>query len=354
MQAGVLPTSLSGGGNSSDHQRDSSPEIHATWPACEFLEALAANTKRICYVYRDLKVAGSGQYHPMSFRALSLATARLSTAGFLVATAAFAATVFEARQASALTTIDNIGTAPFPSGSTSPQIDNQLSLNSNGIWAVKTFTTGSQTLTLKSIEAALIRSSATATNGSISVGVYGTATATISGSTILVPTGNRLAALDYNCPTCFTFDGNNKFSDGYTTLTPGLPSIQGALTGDLFGFNFQPNSSYALVFSRITGGDSIAWRSKNNPAPFYTASGPITFNNSTGTNTGTSLGTSTTPISITGSWQPETSATFRSNWLTLGFDPVPAPAFAGLASFFGMRDYSRRLRRRIKSAAISA
>jgi hypothetical protein len=276
----------------------------------------------------------------MTFRTITPRSARLVPAGLTVAAAVATATVLEPRNALAQVQINNINTTTFP---TSPT--NARSITTNGNWVAKTFTVGSSPLILQSLTAALARSTANQP-GSFAIGVYATATATPGP----IPTGNRLADASYSCLTCFSPSGNSNFTGGFTNLSNTV-SGNGGL-GTLGGFTFNPNTTYSLVFSRITNGEPIAWRSRNNIAPFYTDTPPlVTFNSSVSLLTGTNLGTTSSPISFTGSWS--NPATSNTNWLTLNFRtvPVPAPAFAGLSSLFGMIKFSRCLRQRIKIAA---
>jgi len=278
----------------------------------------------------------------MTFRTITPRSARLVPAGLTVAAAFATATVFEPRNALAQVQINNINTTTFPTSGS-----NVRSFTTNGNWVAKTFTVGSSPLILQSLTAALSRNTA-ATAGSFAIGVYATATATPGP----IPTGNRLADASYSCLTCFSTNGNSNFTGGFTNLSNTV-SGNGGL-GTLGGFTFNPNTTYSLVFSRPNVGQDISWRSRNNPviAPFYTDTQPfVTFNSSVSLLTGNSLGTTSSPISFGGSWS--TQANSNTNWLTLNFRtvPVPAPAFAGLSSLFGMIKFSRCLRQRIKIAA---
>ena len=280
----------------------------------------------------------------MTDRIPALKSARWVPVGMVVIAAVTTATILEPRNAMAAIEIDNINVTSFPTSTT-----NSVGITSNGNWVAKTFTIGSTPLILQSLTAALSRNMANLP-GSFAIGVYATAAATPGP----IPTGNRLAQASYSCPSCFSTVGNTSVAgtNGFTILGSTGP-VNGGL-GTLGSFTFMPNTTYSLVFSIIRNGNPIRWNSRNPQiTPFYTATpGYLTFNSSVSLTNGTSLGTTSSPISFTGPWV--TAATSNTNWLTLEFKepvPVPAPAFAGISSLLGMIKFSRSLRQRIKVAA---
>jgi len=229
-------------------------------------------------------------------------------------------------------TIDNIGTNVFP-GTT-----NDRNLNATN-WVAKSFRTPTILSTLSGTTLALATNS-TNVNGvtrSIAISLYASTnsgTPGINGGSGYRPFGSPLAVGSYTA---------NFNSSGDVTQTPGsggFTTLGASQLGGLSSFVLQPSTDYALVFSSSTG---INWRSLG----AYTATG-LTYWNSTGTQNGSTL----SPIALsTGSWQNPSQLTSTANAMTLTFTQVPAPALAGLPSIVGMASFSRRLRRRIHTAA---
>jgi hypothetical protein len=259
-----------------------------------------------------------------SFRKPFLITRYAKAAIALFACSSVAAIV-DAPKASAMLSIDNIGANGFPSVTTN--------------WVAKTFSTPIDLPTTLSGAKLALATNNTGVNGvtrSIQIDLY-TATNSgapgINGGVGYRPFGPSLASTSYSAN--FNTSGDVTQAPG----TGGFSTLGTSQLGALSNFVLQPNTNYALVFSSSTG---INWRSLG----AYTATG-LTYLNSTGTQTGTGL----SPITITGNWQSPTQARSQFNAMTLTFTQVPAPALAGLPSIVGMASFSRRLRRRIHSAA---
>lgn len=253
----------------------------------------------------------------------------------LLATSSLVAiTVLDVRQASALITIDNIGSTPF-----ADLISAGARQLSDSNWVAKVFAV-SNTIRLASIKLGLGVPGTTGEGRTLGIGLY---TATNSGTPGIGntppdpigyrPTGSPLASAIYSA--VFNGSGNQTQGGGYTTLSR-------AELGSLSSFSLLPGTPYALVFySGTADAITIGWRNNG----VYSESG-VDFLNSTGTANGATLN----PITLSsGQWQNPDTPNLATNALTFTFAEVPTPALAGLSSLAGLARYSRLLRRRVKA-----